>query len=111
MYMREIDRAERGRLGEVTPSDVVGALHSVVSGRVFDLDPGRYVGMPQWDGHPQYLLTTYRTPHGTRHSRDVPLLETSNADDLRFFSELMVSSMHVGAHIDALCHVTCGGEG
>jgi hypothetical protein len=44
MHMREIDQAERGRLAEVTPSDVVGALHSVASGRVFDLDPGRYVG-------------------------------------------------------------------
>jgi kynurenine formamidase len=41
----------------------------------------------------------------------VPLLESSNAGDLRFLNELMVSSMHVGAHIDALCHVTCGDAG
>jgi kynurenine formamidase len=111
MDLRQIDRDERGRIAETTPADVIEALRSASEGRVYDLDPGRYVGMPQWDGHPQYLLTTYRTPRGTRHQRDVDLLESGNDEDMRFLSELMVTSMHVGAHIDALCHVTCGGDG
>jgi kynurenine formamidase len=108
---REISGDEVGRLGEVTPADIVSALGAVSRGHVYDLDPGRYVGMPQWDGHPTYLLTSYRTPHGTRLQGDVELIESGNAEDLRFLSELMVTSMHVGTHIDALCHVTCGGDG
>jgi kynurenine formamidase len=111
MDLRQIDPGERGRLAEVTPADVVSTLHSVRDGRVYDLDPGRFVGMPQWDGHPTFLLTTFRTPRGTRVQRDIELLESANSEDFRFLSELMVTSMHVGTHIDALCHVTCGGDG
>src|SRR3954447_10437044 len=111
VHQREVSDDEVGPLGELTPADVVSALRSVEHGHVYDLDPGRYVGMPQWDGHPTYLLTSYRTPHGTRVQRDVELIEHGNAEDLRFLSELMVTSMHVGTHIDALCHVTCGGDG
>jgi kynurenine formamidase len=111
MDHRPIEAAELGRLAEVTPHDIVAAFHSVRQGRVYDLDPGRFVGMPQWDGHPTFMLTTYRTPRGTRIQRDVDLLESGNTDDFRFASELVITSMHVGTHIDALCHVTCGGDG
>jgi kynurenine formamidase len=111
VHQREVSEDEVGRLGELGPADIVAALQTVSQGRIYDLDPGRYVGMPQWDGHPAYLLTSYRTPHGTRLQRDVELVESGNADDMRFLSELMVTSMHVGTHIDALCHVTCGGDG
>src|SRR4051794_3806101 len=111
VHQREVSDDEVGPLGELTPADVVSALRSVEHGHVYDLDPGRYVGMPQWDGHPTYLLTSYRTPHGTRLQHDVELIESGNSEDMRFLSELMVTSMHVGTHIDALCHVTCGGEG
>lgn len=109
--MRQINEDEVGRLASVTPADVVDALGSVRDGRVYDLDPGRYVGMPQWDGHPTFVLTTYRTPQGTRRQKDIALLESGNDEDFRFLSELMVTSMHVGTHIDALCHVSCGAEG
>jgi len=111
MDPREIQADERGRLAKVTSEDVLAVFGSVTRGRVFDLDPGRYTGMPQWDGHPTYLLTTYRTPNGTRVQRDVELLEHGNDDDFRFMSELMITSMHVGTHLDALCHVSCGAAG
>jgi len=109
---REVDPAEVGRVGRLGSSDVLEALRSVSRGEVFDLDAGRFVGMPQWESHPTFMLTSFRTPQGTRRDRDVALLDPSqNSADFRLHTELMITGMHIGTHIDALNHAACGLEG
>src|SRR6476469_5210951 len=103
---RAVDPGEVGRVGRLRPADVLDALGGVSRGEVFDLDAGRFVGMPQWDGHPTFLLTSFRTPQGTRRDGDLELLDPSrNTADFRLHTELMITGMHIGTHIDALNHV------
>lgn len=105
--MRTPDPAEIGRVGDLGPADVLAALGSASTGRVYDLDAGRFVGMPQWDGHPRFTLTSYRTPHGVRLGGDVELFAPErNAAGIGMVTELMVTGMHTGTHLDALCHIT-----
>lgn len=67
--------------------------------------------MPQWEGHPPYTITTYRSPRGTLVDDDLSLLtDEGNADNFRFASDLLVTGMHIGSHIDALCHAIVDGE-
>ena len=108
---RSPDPRELGAVGGLAAEDVLDALRLVRRGRVFDLDCGRFHGMPQWEGHPPFLLTTYRSPAGTRLQGDLDLLAPEkNSDEFAFASELMVTGMHIGTHLDALCHVASGGE-
>jgi kynurenine formamidase len=101
-----------GRVGNITDADVKGSLTSIRSGKIFDLDAGRFMGVPQWDGHPKFMITSYLTPAGTRVDNNIPLLNpATNEVDLRFYTELIVTGMHIGTHIDALNHVTCGSFG
>lgn len=110
MQLRPIDRSEQGRVADLGPADVLAALAQVRTGRIFDLDAGRFPGMPQWEGHPPFMLTTFRSPRGTAVQGDVELLEgPGNAKGFGFVSELLITGMHIGTHIDALCHVTCNG--
>lgn len=109
---RKILDAEIGRVGRLGPDEVLAALREVRSGQVFDLDAGRFVGMPQWQEHPLFSLTSFRTPGGSRHDGDIELLDPArNMTDVRFHTELMITGMHIGTHIDALNHVALGAEG
>jgi kynurenine formamidase len=109
---REVLDAEVGRVGRLRREDVVAALGAVKSGQIFDLDAGRFVGMPQWDGHPLFTLTSFRTPQGSRHDGDIELLNpVRNTSDVRFHTELMMTGMHIGTHIDALNHIASGSHG
>jgi len=111
LQLREVDPRELGAVARLGSEDVLRALRLVSRGRIFDLDPGRFPGMPQWEGHPPFLLTTYRSPAGTRVQQDLDLLDgRRNGVDYRFTSELLVTSMHAGAHLDALCHASVAGE-
>jgi kynurenine formamidase len=107
--MRETEVREVGAVGRLTGHDIVHALRFVRQGKCYDLDAGRFMGMPQWPGHPTYTITTFRTPAGQRATRDLALLSPErNPVGSGILSELLVTGMHVGTHIDALCHVTDG---
>jgi kynurenine formamidase len=109
---RDIEAAEIGRVGRIGPAEVLAALGSVKQGKIYDLDAGRFNGMPQWDGHPEFLVQSYRTPSGSRRDADISFLEgAGNADGLRFQTDLLIGGTHTGTHIDALCHVTSGKDG
>lgn len=87
----------------------MAALALASTGQIIDLDPGRFPGMPRHPAQPPFDLTTYRSPRGQRNARDLPLLRPdTNRDNFGFVLEQVTTSMHMGAHIDALCHVTCG---
>jgi len=111
--MSDSNRAsDVGRVGDISADDVKSSLTSVATGKIFDLDAGRFMGVPQWDGHPKFMITSYLTPAGSRVDKNIPLLDpSSNQVDLRFYTELIVTGMHIGTHIDALNHVTCGAFG
>lgn len=101
------DRPLVGRVGRISAEDVLGALATVREGRVFDLDAGRTRGMPQAGVHPPYQIFTYRTPGGFQREGD---LWEAGTDDvgMHFVTELMVSGMHIGTHLDALGHAGSG---
>jgi kynurenine formamidase len=90
---------------------ILNALKLARTGEVYDLDPGRYMGMPIWPGHPPFQVMTYRSPAGLRAQGDQEWLEPGrNSVDVHFISELMVAGCHSGAHMDALAHITCGSD-
>jgi kynurenine formamidase len=100
-----------GAASQLSAQSVVDAVGLVRSGRVFDLDPGRFPGMPKHPAQPAFDLITYRSPRGQRVQQDVDFLTGDrNAVNFGFVLETVTTSMHMGAHIDALCHVTAGPE-
>jgi len=103
--------ADRGSVGHITPETVKGALEVARSGVVYDLGSGWWPGMPVHPIHPSFNVLTYRSPRGFLVQKDnESLLGENNTVGYSFISELVLGTMHTGTHIDALCHVTCGGE-
>ncbi len=67
--------------------------------RVFDLAQPYFTGMPHYPTHPPFLYSLTK-----QHGDSVgPLGHSSAADAIAMGS-------HVGTHIDALCHFSCGGR-
>ena len=99
---------EVGALNEMTPASVVAAAKLVKQGKVYDLDPGRFRGMPLWPGHPPYELITFRTPLGESNQKDQEWLMKNNDAHIRFISEVMIGTMHTGCHMDSFAHITVG---
>jgi len=99
---------EVGALNEMTPASVVAAAKEVKTGRVYDLDPGRFRGMPLWPGHPPYEVVTFRTPLGEYNQKDQAWLLSNNDAHIGFISEVMIGCMHTGCHMDSLAHITVG---
>jgi kynurenine formamidase len=83
------------------------ALGQVREGRVYDLDCGRWNGMPVFPGHPPFQVLSYRTPRGLRNQGDQTWMG-SNEVEFNWHSDLVMGTVHSGTHIDALCHITCG---
>ena len=99
---------EVGALNEMTPASVVAAAKEVKTGKVYDLDPGRFRGMPLWPGHPPYEVITFRTPLGEYNQKDQGWLLEKNDAHIGFISEVMIGCMHTGCHMDSLAHITVG---
>lgn len=74
-------------------------LAAVQSARVYDLAQPYYPGMPHHPNHPPFLFGLNKK-HGDYVSRN----GASSA------SEGLALGGHVGTHIDALCHFSCGGK-
>ena len=91
-----------GAVGQLDTAQILKALRSPQVGTIYDLDAGRWLGMAVHPVHPPFTITTYRTPRGMQVDNGPRQTDDS------FTSELIISSMHAGAHIDSLCHVTCG---
>jgi kynurenine formamidase len=93
-----------------TPEEhVLATLPLVATGQVFRLSTPRYPGMPLFPGHPPFQVVTLRSPHGIRVAGDRPWGEV-NEVGLGYISELVISSQHTGAHIDAHGHMTIGDD-
>jgi kynurenine formamidase len=74
-------------------------LELLSAARVYDLGQPYYVGMPHYPTHPPFLFGLTKQ-HGDYVG---PAGNSSAADALALGS-------HVGTHIDALCHFSCGGK-
>lgn len=67
--------------------------------RVYDLGQPYFVGMPRFPTHPPFLCSVTKS-HG-----DLVLKNGASSS-----AESMALGSHVGTHIDALCHFSCGGQ-
>ena len=74
-------------------------LAALQSARVYDLAQPYYPGMPHHPNHPPFLFGLNKK-HGDYVARN----GASSA------SEGLTLGGHVGTHIDALCHFSCGGK-
>lgn len=74
-------------------------LETIRSARVYDLAQPYYVGMPHHPNHPPFLFGLNK-----KHGDYVTKTGGSSA------SEGLALGGHVGTHIDALCHFSCGGK-
>ena len=67
--------------------------------RVYDLGQPYFVGMPHFPTHPPYLFSL------TKGHGDLVLKNGASSS-----AESIALGGHVGTHIDALCHFSCGGR-
>ncbi|MDQ3809569.1 MAG: cyclase family protein [Chloroflexota bacterium] len=105
--MWAIDPAEIGPIRDLPPGQVLRAMQLVKQGKVIDLAAPRFRGMPLFPGHPTFEVHAFRTPRGLRVGGDKPW-GPHNDIGLGYMSEVVSGSMHSGAHIDALAHMTIG---
>lgn len=101
---------EIGLIHTKGPQDIVSALSLVSQGTVYDLDSGRWPGMPLFPAHPPFILTSYRSPHGWRNQHDFDEWLGKNPVNMGLNTEIMIGTAHTGTHIDALSHITCGDD-
>jgi kynurenine formamidase len=74
-------------------------LDLLSSARVYDLAQAYFTGMPHHPTHPPFLYSLIK-----EHGEYVGPNGSSSA------SEAIAMGCHVGTHIDALCHFSCGGK-
>ena len=74
-------------------------LDQLTGAKVYDLAQSYFIGMPHHPTHPPFLFSLVK-----KHGEFVgPAGHSSAADALAL-------GAHVGTHIDALCHFSCGGK-
>ena len=71
----------------------------LTSTKVYDLAQPYFVGMPHHPAHPPFLFSLVK-----QHGEYVGPTGNSSASDA------IAMGSHVGTHIDALCHFSCGGK-
>jgi kynurenine formamidase len=110
---------EFGALNELSAADVIKAVSLIKTGKVYDLETERFKGMPTWPGHAAYEFMSYATPRGRRNMVNSEYYPDQswfgkggwlekNPQGIAANTEIMVTPLHVGTHIDALCHITAG---
>ncbi|GAB2929100.1 cyclase family protein [Rhodococcus aerolatus] len=97
-----------GPAGSLPPEQRVRAAAMVKTGQAYSLAASRFPGMPLFPGHPPFQVLTYRTPQGLRSAGQNLWEPTPNEVELGCMTEVVSSSTHSGAHIDALAHMTVG---
>lgn len=99
-----------GRAGDVPTEQRVRAAALVRAGRQYSLAATRFPGMPLFPGHPPFQVQSYRTPQGLRVAGDDLWPHTPNEVGLACMTEVITSTVHSGAHVDALAHITVGDD-
>lgn len=109
------DATPRPPVESLSAEHVLRAVSLVKTGTIYDLDCGRWHGMPLGIGHAPFQMVMYRTPQGIENQGDQdwwlsPPSMGGNEVHLLYLSELLIGSTHTGTHIDALSHITCGSD-
>lgn len=104
------DGVSKSPLSQLGPEDLLRAVGLINNGRLFDLERTRYPGMPaQGPAHVPLQVMAYRTPTGIQAQADQAWMG-ENSVNFNWNSEVMNTSAHCGAHIDALAHATVGAD-
>ena len=103
----DYESAELGPAHDTSPDDVLTALTLPGRGVIYDLDAGRWPGMPVGGHNPPFTVTAYRTPLGVRASGDYQL-SRNGSPERNFVTDMIISGTHTGTHLDALSHITRG---
>jgi kynurenine formamidase len=74
-------------------------LDLLASAKVYDLAQPYFTGMPHHPAHPPFLFSLVKA-----HGEYLGPIGNSSASDA------IALGSHVGTHIDALCHFSCGGK-
>lgn len=96
--------------GKMPAEVMVEAAAMVREGRSYSLAATRFPGMPLFPGHPQFMVLSYRTPQGLKVGKENLWAPMPNDACLGCMTELVQSTSHSGAHIDALAHMTIGDD-
>ena len=113
---------QMGALNEVTPQMILDAIKLIKEGKVYDLETVRFKGMPVWPGHSGWELLPYASPVGRQNMTKDGFYESKytfygkggwldydiNKYNAGLNSEIIIGPLHVGTHIDTLCHLTIG---
>jgi kynurenine formamidase len=100
---------------QIAPADLLGApalldaIGLIRDGKMYDLECGRWPGMPGGTVHPPFQVLGYRTPRGIRNQGDQQWLGENNVG-FGWQTEILLTTVHMGTHIDALSHITCGAD-
>ena len=97
----------RPPLLDLGPAEVITAISLIRTGEVYDLEVGRWPGMPIWPGHPPFQILAYRTPRGINIEHDQDW-RGRNGRGWAWQSELLQGTVHTGTHVDALAHCCIG---
>lgn len=112
---------EVGVLNDITPESILQSVALIKQGKIIDLETLRFKGMPVWEGHCGFELLSYASPFGRKNmaksdyspafSWNAPggFLAENNDYHSSGNTEMMITPLHVGTHIDGFCHV-CWGE-
>jgi kynurenine formamidase len=74
-------------------------VDALAGAKVYDLAQSYFIGMPHHPAHPPFLYSLVK-----QHGEFVGPIGNSSASDA------IALGTHVGTHIDALCHFSCGGR-
>lgn len=112
---------EVGILNDITPADIINAASLIKEGKVYDLETVRFKGMPVWEGHAGFEMLAYASPRGRKNMLNSSYSPTyswwapggfhdpkKNKFQSTGNTELIISPLHVGTHIDGFCHVSWG---
>ena len=100
----DYESAELGPAHDTSPDDVLTALTLPRRGVIYDLDAGRWPGMPVGGHNPPFTVTAYRTPLGVRASGEYEL--SRNGSPARnFVTDMMISGSQPGL-TSMRCHTS-----
>jgi kynurenine formamidase len=109
---KQVDEAELGAYAKlVTRSSILKAIQLVKEGQVYDLGLERFHGMPLPGMHPPLEILTYRSIQGMKNQGDQEWITgEANSENFGFTSDLVITCLHTGTHIDTLSHANAGPE-
>jgi kynurenine formamidase len=87
-----------------TPQQILRALGEVKNGRVFDLGVRVDQRSFKWPGHSPTQIMSYRSPHGTKLTKEMGSGTTGWHSCALFISD------NLGTQIDGLGHITTGND-